>query len=106
MPCRVKPSKKLISHDQNSNLFYIKYSFMIEIAPVCKDDLIVLDKETSKNLGGIGPVLLCYKISTKIHLIDPLTMETYDFDENTYWRHNFKSYVDRSILEEFVVDNL
>lgn len=77
---------------------------MIEIAPVCKDDIIVLPKETSKELGGVGPVLLCHKISTRIHLIDPLTLLTYEFDENTYWRHNFKSYIDRSCLEEYIVN--
>ena len=67
LPAKVKQSRQLVSHDQNSNVFNYKYSFMIELAPVSHDDLIILDKETSKELGGIGPVLLCYKQSSKIH---------------------------------------
>jgi nonsense-mediated mRNA decay protein 3 len=70
LPAKVKQSKQLVSHDARSNLFNYKYTFMIELAPVSKEDLIVLDKETSKEFGGIGPVLLCYKLSSKIHLVD------------------------------------
>lgn len=102
-PIRFKESKQLISHDQKSNLFNYKYSSMVEIAPVCSDDLIVIDKQTSKDLGGLGPVLLCYKVSARIHLIDPLTFKTYEFDENTYWRYNFRSYIDRRCLQEFII---
>lgn len=102
-PIRCKESKQLISHDQKSNIFNYKYSIMVEIAPVCPDDLIVINNQTSKELGGIGPVLLCYKVSSRIHLIDPVTFKTYEFDENTYWRYNFKSYIDRSCLQEFLI---
>lgn len=106
LPVKVKQAKQLVSHDQWSNLYNYKFTFMIEIAPVCKDDIIILTKEEAKILGGIGPVLLAYKISTNIHLIDPLTMEVIEFDENTYWRHNYRSFIDRSTLEEFVVQNI
>ena len=79
---------------------------MVELAPVCKDDIIIFDKATSKKLGGVGPVMLCHKLSSTIHLIDPLTMLTYEFDENTYWIYNFKSYVDRSCMVEFLVNKI
>jgi nonsense-mediated mRNA decay protein 3 len=105
-PIKTKESKQLISHDMNSNLFNYKYSIMVEIAPVCPDDLIVLNKQTSKELGGCGPVLLTYKVSSRIHLICPLTFKTYEFDENTYWRHNFRSYIDRTCLQEFLIINV
>jgi len=84
IPAKIKQSKQLVSHDQHSNLYNYKYTFMIELAPVCKEDLIVLDKETSKNLGGIGPVVLCHKLSSKIHLVDPLTFNVCDLDGNNY----------------------
>lgn len=106
LPCKVKDSKRLISHDQWSNLYNYKYSYMIEVAPVCKDDLIVLTSEQKKEFGGIGPVLLCYKISTNVHLVDPLTFEVIEFDENTYWKHNFRSHIDRSTLKEYVIQNI
>jgi nonsense-mediated mRNA decay protein 3 len=87
-----------------SNLYNYKYTYLIELAPVCKDDIIIFDKATSKELGGIGPVMLCYKLSTTIHLIDPLSLLTYEFDENVYWKYNFKSFVDRRCLVEFIVN--
>jgi nonsense-mediated mRNA decay protein 3 len=106
LPSKVKQSKQLISHDQNSNLFHYKYTFMIELAPVSIDDLIILDKETSKELGGIGPVMLCYKQSSRIHLVDPLTFQTYDVDGSTYWKYGFRSYVDRLCLTELLIINV
>lgn len=106
LPCKVKTSKQLVSHDMNSNLYNYKYTNMIEIAPICKDDLIVIDDEQMKSLGGIGPVLLCYKICSNVHLIDPLTMEVIEFDENNYWRHEVRSYIDRSTLVEFQIMNI
>lgn len=51
-------------------------------------------------------MLLCHKLSTNIHLIDPITNETLEFDENTYWKYNFKSFVDRRFLEEFEIINV
>ena len=106
LPAKIKQSKQLVSHDQWSNLYNYKYTYMLEIAPLCKDDIVILDKEQYKMLGGIGPVLLCYKISTNVHLIDPLTFEVIEFDENTYWKHNITSNIDRECLEEFVVQNI
>ncbi len=105
-PAKVKESKQLIGMDQYSNIYNYKFSFMIEIAPVCKDDLIVLDEKTAKTLGGCSPILLCHKLSSRIHLIDPVSFKTYDFDAQTYWRHEFRSYVDRKCLEEYMVINV
>lgn len=101
--CKVRQSKQLISHDMKNNTFCYKYTFLIEICDVCKDDIIVLDKSISKELGGIGPVLLCYKVAASIHLIDPLTLLSHEFDEHVYWKYMFKSYIDRSCLVEFIV---
>lgn len=106
LPAKIKQSKQLVSHDQWSNLYNYKYTYMIEIAPVCKDDVIILNHEQYKELGGIGPLLLCYKICSNVHMLDPLTMEVLEFDENTYWRHNFRSFIDRVTLEEFVIQNV
>lgn len=106
LPMRVKESKRLISHDQWSNLYNYKYTYMIEIAPICKDDLIILDTEQMKELGGIGPLLLCTKVATNIHLLDPLTFEVIEFDSNNYWKHGLKSHIDRSTLKEFLIQNI
>ena len=105
MPIKTKQSRQLISHDQKSNVFNYKYSFMIEIAPICRNDLIVLSNETSKAFGGIGPFVLCFKQTNHIHLIDPITFDILDIDGTTYWQHQFKSVVNRECLSEFRIMN-
>lgn len=51
-----------------------KYSIMVELAPVCRDDLVILPKHLAKDLGGIGPMVLVYKISKFIHIVDMHTL--------------------------------
>ncbi len=40
MTLRTKSSKKLISSDIKSNTQNFKFSYMADIAPPCKDDLV------------------------------------------------------------------
>jgi len=103
MPVKVKESREVISRDLKNNTSNTKYTFCIELADICKDDIIVLEKNAFKQLGGIGPLLLCYKISSQIHFIDPFTFDTTGIDSNTYWKYNLKSTVDRSCVREFLV---
>ena len=103
LPCQIKTSRQLISVDEKSNEAVYKETFRLEIAPVCQDDLIILSENNYKKLGSIGPVLLCYKQINNLKFIDPITFETLDLDNNTYWRYGFKSYIDRKCLSEFLI---
>ena len=80
VPSRFKNSKQLISHDLRSNNFNFKYTISMEIAPICKDDLVLLPKALSKELGGLGPLVIVYKISTFVQIVDVFTMRTYEID--------------------------
>ncbi|KAH7963315.1 hypothetical protein HPB52_020540 [Rhipicephalus sanguineus] len=42
VPCKYIMSQQLVSHDIHSNTFNYKHTFSVEIAPVCKDDVICL----------------------------------------------------------------
>jgi nonsense-mediated mRNA decay protein 3 len=79
---------------------------LVELAPICKDDLVILPKSLSKELGGIGPMVLVYKISTFVHVVDVITMRTYEIDQVNYWKHEFKAMCGRDRLKEFVVINI
>jgi len=103
LPCQTKTSRQLISVDEKSNEAVYKETFRLEIAPVCQDDLIILSEENYKKMGGIGPLLLCYKQINNLKFIDPVTFETLDLDNNTYWRYALKSYIDRKALTEFLI---
>lgn len=106
MPTRFKQSKQLISHDMRSNNFNFKYTISMEIAPICRDDLVLLPKSLSRELGGLGPLVLVYKISTFVNVVDVFTMRTYEIDQTAYWKHGFTSLCGRDRLTEFVVINI
>ncbi|CAD8182449.1 unnamed protein product [Paramecium octaurelia] len=99
LPIRVKPSKQLVSHDASSNLFNYKYVYAVDLPKVCKDDLVILPQKLCKELGGVGRVQLCYKLTTIIHLIDPLSMkcsdlsiEAFSLYENEIEVYNLKTH--------------
>lgn len=72
--CREKATKQLVSHEEQNNTYHYKYTFQCELAPVCRDDLVILPQKLSKKLGGIGPMVLVYKISKFVHILDVKTM--------------------------------
>ena len=76
---------------------------MTELAPVCRDDLVLLPKKLAKDLGGIGPLVLVYKISKFIHIIDVTTLRTFEVDPAVYWKSPFRAILSRERLTEFVV---
>jgi len=79
---------------------------MIEIAPVCKDDLVLLPQKLSRECGGIGPLVCCYKISKSINIVDVVTMETYEIDSATYWKNPFYSLLTRPNMVQFRIRNI
>lgn len=89
-----------------NNVFNYKYTISADIAPICKDDLVLLPKALSKELGGIGPLVLVYKISTFVNIVDVLTMQTYEIDQVTYWKYAFTALCGRDRLKEFIVINI
>ena len=99
-PTRVQRSKKLISHDDNSNVFGYKYTWLVEIPPICKDDLCVLPRGGRLGEGG---VFLCTKISTALHFIDPLTLRRVDISGVTYWAKPFAAVCSAARLQEYTV---
>jgi nonsense-mediated mRNA decay protein 3 len=103
---KIKQSFKLVSHNEKTGTVNSKHTIMIDIAPVCKDDLVLLSKELSKKLGGIGPLVLCYKISKSINIVDCVTMETMELDSPSYWKNPFVALMSRPSLSSFVIMNI
>jgi nonsense-mediated mRNA decay protein 3 len=96
----------LISHDEKNGTYHYKYTFNVELAPICRDDLAILPKPLAKSLGGIGPMVLVYKISKFVHFVDVKTMQTFEIDKATYFKDMFKAVLGRDRLSEFVVINI
>jgi len=73
VPCRSQVSKTVISQDVHSNTFNCKFSYSVEIVPVCKDCVVCLPKQVAHQLGGIGQICVVQRVSHTIHLIDPFS---------------------------------
>ena len=102
-PVRKKTSQELISMDIHTSSKSYKFSFSVEIAPICKDDLVALPLKTAKQLGNIAPLSLCYRVGTSINLLDPQTLQVADIPAQIYWRSPFGALAGVQELIEFVV---
>ena len=102
-PVRTKKSQELISMDIHTSTKSYKFSFSVELVPICKDDLVALPIKLAKQIGNIAPLTVCYRIGTSINLIDPHTLQTADVSTPIYWRSPFVSIADVQELVEFVV---
>lgn len=102
-PVRSKKSQELISMDIHTSTKSYKFSYSIELVPVCKDDLVALPIRLAKSIGNISPLTLCYRVGTSINLIDPNTLQTADVATPIYWRSPFSSLADVQELVEFIV---
>jgi nonsense-mediated mRNA decay protein 3 len=62
VPARFRHDKQLVSHDTHSMEYNYKYTFSVEIAPICHGDLICLPPKLAQQHGNIGPLVLCTKV--------------------------------------------
>ncbi|KAL7990964.1 hypothetical protein Chor_014394 [Crotalus horridus] len=103
VPCRIKSSQRLISHDIHSNTYNYKSTFSVEIVPVCKDNVVCLSPKLAQSLGNMSQICICIRVTSAIHIIDPSTLQIAEIDGNNYWRHPFNSLFHPKQLEEFIV---
>lgn len=103
VPVKTRHDKQLVSHDQKSNNFNYKYTFSVEICPICREDLVCLPPKLVSSLGNLGPLVICTKVSNSIALLDPLSLRHCFLDTEQYWRASFKSLLTSKQLVEYVV---
>jgi len=99
----MKKSQELISMDIHTSTKSYKFSFSVELVPVCKDDLVALPIKLAKQSGNIMPLGLCYRVGTTLNILDPSTLQTADISTPIYWRAPFKPLADVLELVEFIV---
>lgn len=103
VPLKNKKSEELVSTDTQSGNSSYKYTFSVEIAPICRDDLVILPKKLANQLGSISRIVLCSKVSNSLQFIDPNTLKIADLTASMYWRQPFPSLLDATQLIEFIV---
>lgn len=87
VPHKIKDSKELVSHDVHTSVYNYKFSYMLEMPKICKDDLIIMPKSLCKELGGVNPLGVCMKVTNSIHLYDPVTLRTYQMNAEQYFKN-------------------
>jgi nonsense-mediated mRNA decay protein 3 len=88
IPCRPKSaSEKVLSEDLNNNKVNAKYTFSVEIVPICKDDVICLHPRQHASNGNIGPIVLCSGVTQSVKLLDPTTMQRGELRQEAYYKN-------------------
>ncbi|ODQ66854.1 NMD3-domain-containing protein [Nadsonia fulvescens var. elongata DSM 6958] len=102
-PIKYKRSEELISMDTHTAVKQYKFSFSVEIAPICKDDLIVLPLSIARSLGNISQLVICSKVTNSLQFIDPNTLQVASMSAGVYWGNPFPSLADATRLIEFFI---
>lgn len=104
VPARSKVSRKLISEDRRNNVHRNQHTMVVEIAPLCKDDLVLLP---AKGAGGVGGGLqgfvLVSRVTSVLHLVDPTTLARAELPAAKYWRHPLEAVMTSKDLVQFEV---
>jgi nonsense-mediated mRNA decay protein 3 len=80
-----------------------KYTYSVEIVPICKDDLVCIPLKQARLLSNISPLTICIRVGNSIQLLDPATLQSCDIPSPIYWRTPFDSLATVSELVEFTV---
>ncbi len=102
VPIRVTKSEQVISMDVHSSTMNYKFTYSVEIAPICKDDLVCIPRPLAKSLGNIGQLLVCTRVTSSLKLMDPTTLQTADVSAEKYWKDPFSSLATIPELTEFL----
>ncbi|KAJ2717255.1 ribosome-binding protein [Coemansia spiralis] len=106
VPTRSKSSEQLISSDEHLSTANFKFTYAVEIIPICKDDLVALPRKTANSLGHIAPLVLCARVGSTVHVMDFKTLQTAEISGTTYWRNEAITPVcsRRDLKKFYVVD--
>ncbi|KAG9309972.1 NMD3 family-domain-containing protein [Chiua virens] len=103
VPVRSKGSEQLLSTDTHSNTANYKFTYSVEIAPICKDDLVCIPLKQARSLSNISPLTICTRVGSSFQLLDVNTLQAVEVSTQVYWRAPFSSLAGLSDLVEFTV---
>lgn len=104
---RVKISERLLTEDKKSNTAKYKFSYSVELAPICRDDIILVSDRIC-NKYGINKLNIVLKVNSSIKLIDPRTMKITKIDSRNYWgyQEEFRILMTSKWLKKFEITEL
>ncbi|KAK7053848.1 60S ribosomal export protein NMD3 [Favolaschia claudopus] len=103
VPVKSKSSEQLLSSDTHTNTANYKFTYSVEIAPICKDDLVCIPTKLARSMSNMNQLAVCARIGNSLQLLDPTTLQAADISTAAYWRTPFESLASVSDLVEFTV---
>lgn len=108
MAIRSKTSEQLISRDIHAGTATYKFTFSVEIVPLCRDDLVAVPKALNSRVfgGGMSPFCLVKRMGHSIHMYDPWKLYFVEIPGTSYWHTPFKGIAQVTDLVPFLVLNV
>ena len=113
-PMRTKTTQSLVSADSKNNTANIKHTLNCDMVPLCRDDLIVVERK-ARGVGGLsGRLCLVLRVSSVVHLVDAspardaeVSTRFADLHSDAYWRggeeKSYRLFLSPKRLARFVV---
>jgi len=89
--------------DTHTSTANFKFTYSVEIMPICKDDLVCMPLKLAKSLGNISPLTVCTRVGNALHLMDPSNLQVAELSAPVYWRTPFDPLASVTDLVEFTV---
>ncbi|OBZ65533.1 60S ribosomal export protein NMD3 [Grifola frondosa] len=99
----IKSFRAAPSSDTHSNTANFKYTYSVEIIPICKDDLVCIPLKLARQLSNISQLTVCVRVGNSVHLLDPATLHFCELTAPVYWRSAFDGLASVPDLVEFTV---
>lgn len=106
VPMKTTDSRQLISTDMKSNVEKYKFSTIVEIPPICKDDLVCMPDPTARKMADMGNFAICTGVTNVIAVVDPFTLKRGNIDKTKFWKNPFRSMCTKERMFEFTVLNI
>ena len=103
IPVTTKYARKLVTADNKANIGNFKHNHMVTIAPVCKDDIMILPKDLANSLGNISQLVLVKQIGAAIQIMDPLTCEHQEINCEKFFRYTINACMTTRQFTKFIV---
>lgn len=103
VPTRAKSAKQLVSEDIHSAYKNYKFTYAVEIVPLCRDDLCVVPSKIAAAIGSMNPLALVFGVASVVYFVDPRTLQIAEMNSERYWRDPFRPICSANQLVEFTV---
>ena len=116
-PMRTRTTQALISEDSKNNTANVRTTIVCDMVPLCRDDLIVVQRR-AKGVGNLsGRLCLVLKMSSTVHLVDASPARDSDMNSicadlhaEGYWKggedKTYRAFLSSKRLIRFVVLNV